>query len=141
MIQFSILDNAFTLQNTSLLKRWIREVISDEGYRVGQIQFIFCNQDYLLEINKRFLGHTYYTDVITFPYSDGSSFLYGDIYIDVNTVLFNANQYAASFVDETHRVMIHGILHLLGYDDQTDDEATFIHHKEDQCLNLLKQMH
>lgn len=116
---------------------WIRTVIVSEGKSLGDISFIFCSDDYLLEVNKKYLQHDFYTDIITFDYVDGS-LINGDIFISKDRVLENAREYSTSFRDELNRVLVHGVLHLLGYKDKSKREKALMTEKEDYYLNLLK---
>ena len=111
---------------------------AEEGYRIEQINYIFCSAQHLLEMNKQFLGHDYYTDIITFDYSDlkGEGIIHGDIYIDVETVADNARQYGATRLEEMRRVVVHGVLHLCGQKDKTPRANAQMHRKEDKYLKL-----
>ena len=114
---------------------WVAECIRAEGYGPGDISFIFCSQEKHLEINRTYLGHDYQTDVITFDYSDlPAGTVAGDIFIDPVTVGENARLYGAVALDEMHRVLIHGVLHLCGYGDKTSAEQKIMRAKEDECL-------
>lgn len=137
MILFHSLDSSFLLINKRLTKAWLNKVIQEEGSKAGDINIVFCSSDYLLEMNRHFLHHDYFTDVITFPYESPSGSISGDVFIDVETVKTNAQGYHVSFENELSRVMVHGVLHLLGYLDATPEEAAQIHAKEDTYLQLL----
>lgn len=115
---------------------WIRKVAQRYGKIVGDINYIFCDDIKILEINKKFLKHDYYTDVITFDYSVNDT-ISGDIFISLETVEANAKDYSVSFENELRRVMIHGILHLCGQNDQTPEEKQEMRHKEDIALRLI----
>ncbi len=115
---------------------WIRKVAQKYGKIVGDINYIFCDDIKILEINKKFLKHDYYTDVITFDYSVNDT-ISGDIFISLETVEANAKDYSVSFENELRRVMIHGILHLCGQNDQTPEEKQEMRHKEDIALRLI----
>ena len=145
MILFYAQNVSFKLVGKQLLKNWIKEVISACESSAGNINFIFTSDDDLLRINKKFLQHNYYTDVITFDTSDYaapltniSSRTNGDIFISLDTVLTNSKTYSNSFTSELYRVMIHGILHLLGYNDSSDDEQKSMRQAENFALDLLK---
>ena len=116
---------------------WIKAVAATYGRRVGEIGYMFVNDDKILEINNQYLGHDYYTDIITFDY-DESDVLNGDIVISVDTVRSNAEQFGKSFDDELHRVIIHGILHLCGINDKGPGERELMEAAEDRALTLLK---
>ncbi|WP_082326582.1 rRNA maturation RNase YbeY, partial [Sunxiuqinia dokdonensis] len=102
-------------------KKWIKNTIKKEGREPGEITFIFCSDDYLLEINKQYLDHDYYTDIITFDYVEGKE-ISGDIFISVDRVKENAATFGVDFQNELNRVLVHGVLHLLGYKDKSADE-------------------
>lgn len=116
--------------------KWISEIIHSNNLKRGDINFIFCTDEYLLNINKRFLNHDYYTDIITFNYNEGT-IVSSDIYISIDTVLKNSKIYSVDFEEELRRVMIHGILHLLGYDDQTKDQRITMRSMEDISLQIF----
>ena len=118
------------------IMRGIRAVAAGYGFSVGNINYIFCSDERELAVNREFLGHDYYTDIITFDYCEGKV-LNGDIYISLDTVRTNALKFGQSYQDELHRVMIHSILHLCGMDDKTPAERDAMHEAEDQALALL----
>ena len=118
--------------------RWIRAVAADYGFCVGQIHYIFCSDERELEVNRQFLGHDYYTDIITFDYSTTGT-LNGDIFISLDTVRSNAEQLGIAFEDELHRILIHGILHLCGINDKGPGEREIMEAAEDKALALLKE--
>ena len=115
---------------------WIKQVIDEHCKKVGDVSFIFCSDTYLLDVNKQYLDHDYFTDVITFDYVEGDV-VSGDIFISVDRVEENAKSFSTSFSNELNRVIIHGILHLLGYNDKTDTDKLIMTGKEDLYLNLL----
>ncbi len=121
------------------LNQWVRQTIHNEGFRVGEIGYIFCSSDYHIDINRQYLGHDYHTDVITFDYSDleGRKVVGGDIFIDPETVADNADLLGTNPEEEQLRVIIHGILHLCGYKDKSDSEAAQMRSKEDFYLARL----
>lgn len=116
---------------------WIKHTIQAEGKRVGDISFIFCSDSYLLEVNKSYLNHDYFTDIITFDYVEGF-LVSGDIFISVDRVLDNSIEFKTIFEDELNRILIHGILHLLGYKDKDKKDKILMTEKEDLYLKLLK---
>jgi rRNA maturation RNase YbeY len=128
----------FTLKNKTLIRNWIHSAISVEKKAAGIINFIFCSDNYLLKLNKSFLNHNYYTDIITFNYSEIPQTINGDIFISIDRVKENAKLYKNSFPDELNRVMIHGILHLIGYDDTSSAIKKIMTSKEDYYLSLLR---
>ena len=106
------------------------------GKKIGEIHYIFCDDEKILEINRQFLQHDYYTDIITFDYCEGDT-LSGDIFISIDTVTANAKEYSVSFDEELKRVMIHGILHLCGQNDKTADEQQEMRIKENNALRMI----
>ena len=105
------------------MKNWIQEVIRLNKHQTGHLSFVFCTDDYLLEVNKKFLNHDYYTDIITFDYSESNT-VSGDLIISIDRVKENALIHQCSFNLELNRVIIHGVLHLLGFSDKTDDQIS-----------------
>ena len=134
MISFNY-ETDFELGNTEIISKWISNTIEAEHCNEGDINYIFCSDDYLHKINVDFLSHDTYTDIISFDYSVGKE-LHGDIYISVDRVKENATEFDVSFDDELARVMIHGVLHYCGYKDKTDDEAQQMRSKEDYYLSI-----
>ena len=116
---------------------WLESVISGYSFQKGAISFIFCMDDYLLEINRKYLNHDYYTDVITFDYTE-DSVLSGDIFISLDTVQSNSSEYQTTYEEELYRVMVHGILHLMGFKDKTHEEEIQMRSREDRALEWLK---
>lgn len=125
------------LKQKRLLKTWIKEVVDSYGYSVGEISYIFCSEDYILDINRKYLCHDYFTDIITFDYTEGDV-ISGDLFISIDTVKSNAEILEVDFIDELHRVIIHGILHLCGFKDKTLKEETEMRAAEDSALRLLE---
>ena len=117
--------------------RWIKAVAAEYGFGVGNINYIFCPDERELEVNKEFLGHDYYTDVITFDYSTAST-LNGDIFISLDTVRSNAEMVGTTFEHELHRILIHGVLHLTGQGDKTPETKAQMTEKEERALLKLK---
>lgn len=117
---------------------WIESVASRENFKITGINYIFCSDAELLAINKRYLHHSTLTDIITFDYSEGRD-LEGEIYISVERVKENAAKYKTSFEDELRRVIIHGVLHLMGYRDKKPTEKARMREKEEACLSLLRK--
>ncbi len=136
MIRFYQKETNFDLQYKAIVKKWIKEVVESSGKKIGDINIIFCNDPSLLEINQQFLGHDYYTDIITFDYCEGCH-VNGELYISVDTVDANAKEYGVTFRNEMHRVIIHGILHLLGYDDHSEEDIAQMREQEDIALDKL----
>lgn len=117
-------------------KEWIKQVAAVYGKKVGEVSYIFCNDDKILEVNNQYLQHDYYTDIITFDYTEGDK-IGGDIFISVDTVKSNAEQYDEPFDRELHRVIIHGILHLCGIDDQSPEQRANMIDNENKSLALI----
>ncbi len=136
MISFSFLKEGFQLSNPVEIKEWLKKSIQSEGKITGEINYIFCDDNYLSAINSKYLKHDTLTDIITFSNSSNPSIISGDIYISVERVSDNAGSMNLSFEEEISRVIIHGILHLLGYDDHTVDEKLQMRAKEDYYLHL-----
>ncbi len=138
MVNYFIVETNFTFERRRDCTNWIKSVVLEESLKspkkVGDVSVIFCSDEYLLNINKQYLSHDYFTDVITFDNSEGDE-LSGDIFISTDTVLSNSKIYNQEFISELHRVIVHGILHLLGYDDQTEDQSKVMRAKEDYYLN------
>lgn len=137
MIRFFNKDLKFDLKDKLLLKRWMKAVVQEHGCKVGDINIILCNDPTILEINQQFLGHDYYTDIITFDYSEDDT-INGELYISVDTVRENAKEYGEEFPDELHRVIIHGMLHLCGLDDHCDVDIKEMRSAENSALEILK---
>jgi len=130
-------ETSFTLKNQNKLVKWIGDVVSSEGFQVGEINYIFCDDSYLNKINQEFLNHDTFTDIISFDYTLGKE-VGGDIFISIERVLENAEKFNEVFETELHRVMIHGILHFMGYKDKTKKEKTLMRTKEDENIFILK---
>lgn len=130
MIEFHF-KSEFVIHNKSEYADWINRVIVSEGFVVGQIDYIFCTDDYLLELNQEYLNHDTFTDIITFDYKDGKT-LSGDIFISTDRVQENAVKFDVEFLNELRRVMSHGILHLVGFGDKTKEEKLIMREKEEE---------
>ncbi|WP_420317220.1 rRNA maturation RNase YbeY [Ekhidna sp.] len=128
----------FSLENTDEKSKWISSVIADHHYDLEELNYIFCSDEYLLSINKQHLDHDYYTDIITFDNSEEDRKIESDIFISIDRVRDNAENEGHPFDKELCRVMIHGVLHLLGFDDKSPEEKELMREKEDACLSLLK---
>lgn len=136
MITFQNQSISFRLKEKTKLKAWIKAVAEHEQHRLGDINYIFCSDEELLEINIAHLNHNTYTDIITFDYTEGNR-ISSDIFISVDRVEENAGKFKVSFDEELHRVMIHGILHLCGYKDKSKADALLMRKKENESLQLL----
>lgn len=163
MISFNSEDIHFNLKNKIKLKNWIVSTIEKKKKKAGDISFVFCSDAFLLEMNKEYLNHDAYTDIITFDYTDDASsgdrrfstplevtakgaqknatgLVSGDIFISIDRVKENAKNFSKSFEDELHRVIIHGVLHLLGHKDKTKITKTEMRKQEDLCLKALAKI-
>ena len=131
-------DCRYRLPEKRRTSAWLTQVAAEEGYRLGEVNYIFCSAERLLEMNRQFLGHDYFTDIITFDYSDlkGEGVIHGDIYIDIETVRDNARIYGVSWLNEMRRVVVHGVLHLCGQKDKTPRANAQMHRKEDHYLKF-----
>ena len=136
MIRFTVEDIEMPALNERQISRWIRAVAADYGFAVGNITYVFCSDERELAVNREFLGHDYYTDVITFDYTSGST-LNGDIFISLDTVRSNAEMVGATFEHELKRILIHGVLHLTGQGDKTPETKAVMTEKEEKALAKL----
>lgn len=128
----------FKLRNKTILRNWIKVIVKNENQKIEDLNFIFCDDEYLLNINKEYLDHDYYTDIITFDNRENiNDPIASDIFISIDRVKDNSFKLKTSFDQELHRVMIHGILHLLGQGDKTDDEQLQMRKREEASLSLL----
>lgn len=118
---------------------WVRAVAASYGKRVGEVAYVFCNDEKILEVNRQYLKHDYYTDIITFDYCEGD-LLSGDLFISLDTVRSNAELFGKTYEEELHRVIIHGILHLVGINDKGPGEREIMEAAENKALALLSQM-
>jgi len=135
MISFNY-ELEFILQDESLYAEWISQVIQSESKKEGDINYVFCDDDYILQINQQYLNHDYYTDIISFDYCVGNE-LHGDIFISIDRVRENAADYNVSFEEELKRVLIHGVLHYCGYKDKTEDEGLLMRSKENNAIEMF----
>lgn len=135
MISFNYETN-FELDNEDKLSSWISNTISDEGFKEGDVNYIFCDDAYLLNLNIEFLDHDTLTDIISFDYTMGK-LISGDVYISIDRVRENAKDFNVSFENELSRVMIHGILHYCGYKDKTDSDTSEMRSKENYYISKL----
>lgn len=135
MIDFNF-ETEFQLKDELIIKNWIYKLTFEKGFEIGEINYIFCDDAYLHKLNMEFLQHDTLTDIISFDNSLGK-LLSGDIFISTERVQDNAYDFNVSFDDELHRVMIHGVLHYMGYKDETDDEKEVMREEENKALLLL----
>ncbi len=134
MVEFNFLEKA-PLRNRVLLKRFLPELCKMEGYTLRSLSIVFCSDDYLLEVNRTYLNHDFYTDIITFDYSDEPKVIDGELFISVDRVKENSTIYSATAERELHRVIFHGLLHLCGYKDNTRKDKEQMRLREDFHLS------
>lgn len=118
-INFFEEDIAYKLKNKTAVRKWITDTIKEEGYQLSELNYIFCSDEYLLQINRQYLDHDTYTDIVTFDNSEKPGFIVSDIFISIERIRDNAEKFSVTEMQELHRVLIHGALHLLGYKDKT----------------------
>jgi len=133
MISFSAVGITFNLKNKLKVRNWVRTILGTEGYTVGDITYVFCNDEYLGSLNEKYLKHNTLTDVITFDYSE-KGILSGDIFISIERVKENAGSFHTTLNEELGRVMAHGVLHLAGYKDKTPEDRKMMRSKENYFL-------
>ncbi len=136
-INFFVEDVEFTLKNKQNIRTWIFDTIQAYQCKAGEINYIFCSDEYLRKVNIEYLQHDYYTDIITFDSSEEEGLIAGDMYISTERVADNAEQLATTFEQELYRVLIHGILHLIGYADDTDENEAEMRALENKALQNL----
>jgi rRNA maturation RNase YbeY len=139
MISFNY-ENDFELSNEEQLSNWISRVIASEEKKEGEINYIFCDDDYLLNLNEQYLNHDTLTDIISFDYSMGNE-IHGDIFISTERVKDNATDFKVSFEEELKRVMVHGVLHYCGYKDKTEEDEALMRSKEDEKIKMFHVEH
>ncbi|RYC52359.1 rRNA maturation RNase YbeY [Flagellimonas olearia] len=135
MIEFHF-ELDFQLINEPKYSDWVNRILTSEGFEAGQIDYIFCTDEYLLEINKKYLNHDTLTDIITFDYTNGEV-VSGDIFVSVDRVKDNAQRFDVDVNNELLRVMSHGLLHLMGYGDKKDEEVVLMRSKEDEKIKMF----
>lgn len=135
MINFNY-EIDFSLEEEAAFSNWISKVIQSEEKKEGDINFIFCGDEYLLEINQKYLNHDYYTDIISFDYTVGKE-LHGDIFISIERVEENASDFNVTFDEELKRVIIHGVLHFCGYKDKTEVDERLMRQKENEKIEMF----
>ena len=139
MVSYFTEDTKFAFKEKRLTSRWLKFVAESEVKRLGDISVIFCSDNYILDVNMKYLQHDYFTDIITFDYCEGDR-LSGDLFISVDSVRENASFYGTSFEDELNRVTVHGLLHLIGYDDPTKEDIAVMRAKENYYLSQRPQV-
>ena len=134
MVSYFTEDTNFAFKEKRFTAKWLKFVAQSEAKKLGDIGIIFCSDNYILEVNIKYLQHDYYTDIITFDYCEGNR-LSGDLFISIDSVRENASFYGTEFADELNRVIVHGLLHLIGYDDHTEEDIAQMRAKENYYLS------
>ena len=134
MVSYFTEDISFPFKDKRLTSRWLKFVAQSESKRLGDIAVIFCSDNYILDVNIKYLQHDYFTDIITFDYCEGDK-LSGDLFISIDSVRENASFYGVEFADELSRVIVHGLLHLVGYDDHSEEDIAVMRAKENYYLS------
>ncbi|MEI7584145.1 rRNA maturation RNase YbeY [Runella sp.] len=137
MIHFFNEDVDFKVSHPRKTKAWLKSIAKAESYEVNQLNYIFCSDEYLLTINQQYLNHDFYTDIITFDNSEEEGIVEGDIFVSLDRIRENANELNKPFEEELFRVLAHGVLHLVGYDDINDEQELEMREKEDLYLSQL----
>ncbi|MBQ7751140.1 MAG: rRNA maturation RNase YbeY [Bacteroidales bacterium] len=135
MVSYFTEDIVFNFKEKRLTSRWLKLVAESEIRRLGDISIVFCSDNYILDVNLKYLQHDYFTDIITFDYCEGDK-ISGDLFISIDSVRENSSFYGTEFKDELNRVIVHGILHLIGYDDHTEKDIKQMRAKENYYLSL-----
>ena len=139
MVSYYTEDILFNFKERRLTSRWLKFVAESELMRLGDISIIFCSDNYILDVNIEYLQHDYFTDIITFDYCEGNK-LNGDLFISIDSVRENASFYGTEFADELNRVIVHGVLHLIGYDDHTEEDIKVMRSKENYYLSQREKV-
>jgi rRNA maturation RNase YbeY len=139
MIDFNY-QNDFVPINELAYSKWLEQVALSESRTIGELSYVFCSDAYLLDINQQFLDHDTYTDIVTFDYCE-NGLLNGEVYISTDRVADNASEYSVSLLDELHRVIVHGLLHLMGYGDKTEEDALVMRARELEKMNMFHVKH
>ena len=139
MISYHNEDTSFLFKGKTKNNQWLKLVAESEIKKIGSIAIVFCSDNYILDVNLKYLQHDYFTDIITFDYCEGNV-LSGDLFISVDSVRENASYYGTEFSDELNRVIVHGLLHLIGYDDHTEEDQKIMREKENYYLLLRNQI-
>lgn len=134
-IRFFAEDTPYQLRKRNLLRQWLQQVVAEHGKKLDELSIVICSDDFLLSVNQEYLNHDYFTDIITFDYGEDNS-VSGDVFVSIDRVRDNAKELGLKVTDELHRVLVHGILHLLGYSDKSKAEKQEMRTKEDYCLTL-----
>ena len=136
MIRFSTLDVEMPPIEPQKVRDWISQVAENYGKRVGELYYYFCSDEKLLEINRERLGHDFYTDIVTFPLTDCETVLSSEFCISIDRIQENAVTFGRSYESELHRVIIHGVLHLIGFDDHSEEDEQIMREKEEEVLEM-----
>lgn len=137
MIRFQTLDVEMPNIDFEKVKNWINEIAENHGKSVGELYYYFCSDDKLLEINQERLGHDFYTDIVTFPLTDCETVLSSEFCISLDRIADNAKSFGRSYDSELHRVIIHGVLHIIGFDDKCPEDEKMMRFKEEESLSIL----
>ena len=137
MIRFNTIDMEMPLIEPTKVTEWIGAVAERHGKRIGELHYYFCSDDKLLEINRERLGHDFYTDIVTFPLTDCETVLSSEFCISLDRIKENAETFGRSYENELHRVIIHGVLHLIGFDDHSEKDEKEMREKEEESLIIL----
>lgn len=135
-INYQSQDIKFVLKEKRKVSKWINDVIKSHQKKLGNVSYIFCSNQYILELNQQYLNHNYFTDIITFDYCQ-DNIVEGDIFISIDTVLDNSHRFKTNFNDELLRVIIHGVLHLVGFSDKTAKQQKQMRVLEDEALSIF----
>lgn len=139
MVRYYKEDTNFYFRHKRINNSWYKLVCESEIKKLGDINVIFCSDNYILDINMKYLQHDYFTDIITFDYCEGNV-ISGDLFISIDSVRENSEYYGTSFEDELNRVLVHGVLHLVGYDDHKEEDIRMMRSKEDYYLDVRKSL-
>lgn len=137
MIKFHTIDVMMPQLDYERVRVWIAHVVEAAGYQVGELHYYFCGDDTLLQINRERLGHDFYTDIVTFPLNDPCTLISSEFCISVDRIAENCLTFGRTFESELLRVIIHGVLHLIGFDDLTDEDEKKMRSKEEECLEIF----
>lgn len=137
MIRFHTIDVPMPVFDPDVVRAWVSQVIEDRGFAVGELHYYFCSDEALLQINRERLGHDFYTDIVTFPLSDDPRFVSSEFCISLDRIAENATAFGRSYESELFRVMIHGVLHLIGFDDHTEKDQKDMRAMEEKCLLMI----
>ena len=140
MIQFRTIDVMIPAMDWDRVRRWITAVVESAGYKVGELHYFFCSDEALLNINRDRLGHDFYTDIVTFPLDDCKFYISSEFCISLDRIAENCLNFGRSFDNELLRVVIHGVLHLTGFDDLTENDRVLMRAKEEDCLKLFENI-